>query len=291
MGEIPVAIITDEFSQDFEQICTAAAELGIPALEVRTIWNKNIADMSDAEVSEIDKLAKASELRIVSVASPVFKCTLPGGGDIDHRFEQDAFHSAHTYEDQPRILRRSLAIARVLGASIVRVFSFWRTVNPKQVTGRVVDALREATGIAAPTGIRIGLENEHACNVGTAAEAAQVLAAIDDASLGLVWDPANAYVAGEVPFPDGYNLLPRERIFHVHAKDGVMPAGSDRMMWGELGTGQVDWKGQLAALTQHGYPGMVSLETHWGGPGGDKFQGSCICARNLKRMVADAMRG
>ncbi len=288
MGDIPVAIITDEFGQDFEQICTTAAELGISALEVRTVWDKNIADMSDAEVSEIDKLAKASDLRIVSVASPVFKCTLPDGGDIDHRFEQDAFHSAHTYEDQPRILERSLAIARVLGASIVRVFSFWRTVHPERITGRVVEALRSAAETAAPTGVRIGLENEHACNIATAAESATVLAEIDHPHLGLVWDPANAYVAGEVPYPDGFNLLPHKRILHVHAKDGVMSPGSDRITWSELGKGNVDWKGQFAALAQHGYAGLVSLETHWGGPGGDKFQGSCICARNLKQLVGGA---
>jgi sugar phosphate isomerase/epimerase len=291
MGEIPVAIITDEFGQDFEQICTTATELGVSALEVRTIWDKNIADMSDAEVSEIDKLAKASGLQIVSVASPVFKCTLPDGGDIDHRFEQDAFHSAHTFEDQPRILQRSLAIAHVLGSPIVRVFSFWRTVNPKQTTKRVVEALRGAAEMAAPMGIKIGLENEHACNIATDAEAAEVLAAIDHPNLGLVWDPANAYVAGEIPFPDGYNCLPHERILHVHAKDGAIAPGSDRVMWSELGKGHVDWQGQLAALAQHGYPGLISLETHWGGPGGDKFQGSCICARNLKQMVGRAAPG
>jgi sugar phosphate isomerase/epimerase len=50
----------------------------------------------------------------------------------------------------------------------------------------------------------------------------------------------------------------------------------------------VDWKGQLAALAADGYQGIVSLETHWGGPGGNKFEGSKICARNLKRLVAEA---
>jgi hypothetical protein len=33
---------------------------------------------------------------------------------------------------------------------------------------------------------------------------------------------------------------------------------------------------------------MVSLETHWGGPGGNKFEGSRICALSLKRLVAEA---
>jgi sugar phosphate isomerase/epimerase len=288
MAQFPVCIITDEFSQDFELVCSTARELGVAALEVRTIWNKNIADMSDDEVDEVQRLAKAARLPIVSIASPVLKCTLPGGGDIDHRFEHDAFHAAHTFDDQPRILKRSLAIAGKLGASIVRVFSFWRTVDPASNQDRVVAALSQAVETARPYGVRIGLENEHACNIATAAESAPVLARIQDPLLGLVWDPANAYVAGETPFPDGYRSLPASRIIHVHAKDGVMPPGSDRMNWGEVGAGEVNWKGQLAALVADGYSGMISLETHWGGPGGNKFEGSKICARSLKRLVAEA---
>ncbi len=288
MANFPVAIITDEFTQDFERVCKHAVELGVTALELRTIWDKNIVDMSDDEVQEVGQLAKDSNLQIVSIASPVFKCTLPDGGEIDQRFEQDAFHSAHTYEDQPRILARSLEVAQTLGAPIVRVFSFWRTVEPENITSRIIDALRGAVETAGPTGVKIGLENEHACNVATAAESAPILEAIEDPNFGLVWDPANCYIAGQVPFPDGYDGLPANRILHVHAKDGVLPPGSDRMNWGDVGAGEVDWVGQFSAMVRDGYSGMVSLETHWGGPGGDKFKGSTICANSLKRLVAEA---
>ena len=138
MANFPVAIITDEFTQDFELICRTAVDMGIPALELRTIWNKNIVDMNDEEIRQVDLLVNEFKLKVVSIASPVFKCTLPDGGDIDHRFEQDAFHSAHTYEDQPRILARSLEVANVFDAPIVRVFSFWRTVEPSRVTSRII---------------------------------------------------------------------------------------------------------------------------------------------------------
>ena len=288
MAEFPVAIITDEFTQDFEHICETAVRMSIPALEIRTVWNKNIVDMSDSEIGEIGKMAKAAGLEIVSIASPVYKCTLPDGGDIDHRFEQDAFQAAHTYDDQPRILNRAIVIAEKLEARIIRVFSFWRTTDPSRLTDRVIDALRTAIDAASPKGLVIGLENEHACNLATAAEAAPVMRAIESPHFGLVWDPANAYVAGEDPFPGGYDLLPGGRIVHIHAKDGVMPAESDRMNWCAVGDGKVGWKGQLSRLVADGYAGMISLETHWGGPDGDKFEGSKICARNLQELVKEA---
>ena len=47
----------------------------------------------------------------------------------------------------------------------------------------------------------------------------------------------------------------------------------------------IDWKGQLAALRRDGYSGWISMETHWTGPKGDKFEASMICGRNLKSLV------
>jgi hypothetical protein len=130
----------------------------------------------------------------------------------------------------------------------------------------------------------IGLENEHACNIGTAVETARVLDAAQHPNLRLVWDPANALVAGENPFPYGYGLLQKDRIAHVHTKDCHMEG--HRPIWGPLGTRSVDWKGQLAALMADGYNGWLSLETHWPGPDGDKMAASTICGWNLRGLAA-----
>jgi sugar phosphate isomerase/epimerase len=288
MANFPVAVITDEFTQDFEKICQTARELDIPALEVRTAWDKNIVDMTDEQVREIKRLAQKYGRTICAVASPVFKCTHPEGGEIDHRFEQDAFHAAHTFEDQPRILARAIEICGMLEAPILRVFSFWRTVEPAKLHDKIIASLQLVLEAARPSGVKIGIENEHACNLATGAEAAPVLEALPNPNLGLVWDPANSCVAGAVPFPDDYERVPKGRILHVHAKDGVMDLAADRMQWGDVGAGNVNWPGQLKALVRDGYHGIVSLETHWGGPGGDKLAGSVICAKSLKRLVAAA---
>jgi sugar phosphate isomerase/epimerase len=57
-------------------------------------------------------------------------------------------------------------------------------------------------------------------------------------------------------------------------------------VWGPLGTRHVDWKGQIAALLRDGYRGAVSLETHWQGPAGNKFEASIICGWNLRGLLA-----
>ncbi len=286
MAPFTLAFITDELCQDFERAVATAVELGYQAVEVRSIWDKNIVDLDAAQVARLRQIADRAGIRILSVASPVFKCTHPEGGAIDHRFEQDAFHAAHQFSDQPRILDRSIEIARELGASIVRVFSFWRTMEPQRLFGQIVESLAGAIDKAGRHGISIGLENEHACNIATAAESAPVLRTLQEKYFGLIWDPGNSYMAGETPYPEGYSLLPANRILHVHAKDGVRNAAGDRVLWGPLGDGEVKWKEQLSALARDGYRGAVSVETHWGGPDGNKEEGTRICAVRLKEMVA-----
>jgi sugar phosphate isomerase/epimerase len=280
---IHLAAITDEFSPDLDTALAAMASLGMTGAELRTIGGRNIIDFDDDTIDVMRAKIEARGMTVLSIASPVFKCVLPGAPPLDTRFQQDAFASKHTFEDQPRLVERAFDIAHRAGAGIIRVFSYWRTVDPDRCFEAIVSSLSGMARQAADRGVLVGLENEHACNVGTAAESARVLAAIPDASLGLIWDPANALVAGETPFPDGYRRLPASRIVHVHAKDCDVHGHTPT--WGPIGEMSVDWYGQVRALKADGYGGSISLETHWPGPGGDKLQASLICGRSLNKLL------
>ena len=282
-GLFPIAAITDEFSPDLETALSAMTAVGMTGAELRTLSGKNIVDLTDDELDRTISMVREAGLEIVSIASPLLKCELPDAPEIDGRFQQDRFAAPYRYEDQPRLTARSLEIAKRSGARILRVFSYWRTVRPEACFDRIVKALRELAEAAAPHGVIIGLENEHACNIATGAETARLLDALDHPGLQVVWDPANALVSGEEPYPGGYEKLPAHRIGHVHAKDCSMDGL--RPLWRQLGEGAIDWQGQIAGLTRDGYRGWVSLETHWQGPDGDKLEGSRICGRNLARLV------
>ncbi len=282
--KLPIAAITDEFSPDLETALGAMQEIGMQAAELRVLWGKNILDLSDEEVERARRICADRGFRVISIASPLLKCVLPDSPAIDSRFQHDVFASKHTFADQPRLAERAFAVAGKLGAGIVRVFSFWRTVSPEKCFEPIVQALQELAGKAAGHVFVIGLENEHACNIATAAETARVLERVQHPNLQVVWDPANAYVAGEDPFPGGYRLLPAGRIAHVHAKDCELDGHKPE--WGPLGTRAIDWKGQIAALLADGYRGHLSLETHWPGPGGDKLEGSRICGWNLRGLAS-----
>lgn len=283
--QLPLAAITDEYSPDnLDKALDAMAATGMTGAELRVLWGKNIMDLTDDELNRALDAVHARGMQVVSIASPLLKCVLPDAPPLDERFQHDVFASRHTYEDQPRLTERAFAIAQKSGARIVRVFSYWRTIEPARCFDRIVAALDSLARQAAPHSLIIGLENEHACNVSTARDCAEVLRQVNHPNLQIVWDPANAYISGEIPFPDGYRLLPPQRIAHVHAKDCRLDGHTP--LWGPLGTRDIDWKGQFAALVADGYSGYISLETHWPGPGGDKFLASVICGENLRGMLS-----
>ena len=278
-----IAAITDEFSPDIEVALRSMAEVGMTGAELRMVFGKNIMDLTDEELDRAIALVRGHGMEIISIASPLLKCVLPDAPEVDARFQQDVFASKHTFDDQPRLAERAFEIARRTGAGIIRVFSYWRTVRPEECFDRVVQALRGLAEQAAAHHVTIGIENEHACHIGTGEETARVLDALDHPNLKVVWDPANALVGGETPYPEGYGRIAPNRIVHVHAKDCFVT--DHQPTFGPLGECGVDWKGQIAALVRDGYRGWVSLETHWPGPGGNKHEASMICGRNLKKLV------
>lgn len=283
--QIPIAAITDEYSPDLATALDAMVETGMTGAELRVLWGKNILDLSDDELKKTRDMLQERNLKVISIASPILKCVLPGSPDIDTRFQHDVFASKHTFDDQPRLAERAFAIAKFMGAPIVRVFSYWRTVQPEKCFDGIVKALDGLSTQAAADGITIGIENEHACNISTAADTAKVLAVLPHDNLKVVWDPANCLISGQDPFPEGYRQLPPSRIGHVHIKDCTVGA-DHKYVFGPVGTRSVDWKGQIAALKADGYPGYISLETHWPGPGNNKFEASWICGWNLRGLVS-----
>ena len=95
------------------------------------------------------------------------------------------------------------------------------------------------------------VENEASCNVATCAEMATIAKLIPSKAFGLNWDILNGGVK-EVPFPDGYNLLPKNRIGNVHIKGRSVLEGPQKQ----------DWAAIFRQTAKDGYKGHYGLETH-----------------------------
>ncbi|HEY6385699.1 MAG TPA: sugar phosphate isomerase/epimerase family protein [Candidatus Acidoferrum sp.] len=263
-----IAIINDEVSQDFGRSCELIArEFGLEWIELRAMWNKNILNLDAKEIGEARRILEKYKLRVTDIASPLFKVDWPGAPKSQFSPKAVQFSADFTYEQQDEVLERSIELARAFQTDRVRCFDFWRLEDQTPYRAAMNEKLLTAAGVAGKKSVTLLLENEAACNTGTAAEAAKVLAEVRTPSLMLNWDPGNAASRGEKAYPDGYELLPKERIGHCHCKDVAKKADGKDYDWAAMGRGIIDWTGQFAALKRDGYRYAVSLETHWRGAG------------------------
>jgi sugar phosphate isomerase/epimerase len=280
-----VSVINDEISQDFGHACEVASkEFGMSWIELRGMWKKNILKLDDKEVAEARGILEKFQLKVTDIASPLFKVDWPGAPKSKFS-EAKSFGADFTLQQQDEVLDRAMDLAKAFQTDRVRCFDFWRLEDQAPYRAAISDKLRDAAAKAEKKGIILVLENESACNTATAAEAAKVLNAVQSPALMLNWDPGNAAAAGETPFPDGYNLLPKERIGHCHCKDAVKKGkGYD---WAPMGGGFIDWVGQFKALKRDGYHYAVSLETHWNG-GGTPEECSRKSWAGMKKLLQEA---
>ena len=254
-----LGVITDEISQDLEHALRVCEDLGIETVELRAVGGANVVSHDRSSLERIKGALDEGSFGVCAISSPFLKCHLRGDGGPrgDTHFAGPA-----SREEQWEVLERSLEVALLLGAPLVRAFSFWRVEDPTEAREEVAGVLAEAVGKTEAAGLRLGLENEHTCNVGTGAEAGWMLGRVAEPSLGVIWDPGNEAMLGSSPFPQGYAGV-RGRVAHVHLKDVDGRGG-----WTEVGTGTIDYPGQLRALAEDGYEGALSLETHYETPDG-----------------------
>lgn len=280
-----VAVINDEISQDFGHSCEVASrDFGMSWIELRGMWKKNICSLDEKEVAEAQRILQKYQLRVTDIASPLFKVDWPGAPKSKYS-EAKNFNADFTLGQQDEVLERAIGMAKAFGTERVRCFDFWRLEDQAPYRAAMNDKLQETAEKAGKKGIILVLENEHACNTATGAEAAKVLSAVRSPALMLNWDPGNAAAAGEIPYPDGYKLLPKDRIGHCHCKD-VVKTGA-KFGWAPMGGGLIDWAGQYRALKADGYRLAVSLETHWNG-GGSPEESSRKSWAGMKKLLEQA---
>ncbi len=263
-----VAVINDEISQDFDHACSVAAhDFGLKWIELRGMWNKNLTELDAAQIAEARKILAKYDLRVTDIASPLFKSDWPGAPPSKQSERRDQFHADFDFKQQDALLEHCIELAKSFDTDRIRCFDFWRLDDVRPYRQAINDKLRQAAQRCAKSNLILVLENEMSCNTATGEEAAATLAAVTESNFMLNWDPGNAATFPDsMPFPKGYDLLPKQRIGHCHAKNVVRKLDG-KWEWAPVGTGVVDWAGQLKALARDGYRHAVSLETHWRGAG------------------------
>jgi L-ribulose-5-phosphate 3-epimerase len=278
-----LGIISDEISTNLDEAVDFITSYKLHGVELREIWGKNLMIAPQEDLDRAKKLLAAHNVTVSDIASPVFKWNIPGETTKPNE-KHDFAVGKFTEDDADKTLEKTFQLARFFGTKKVRIFTYWRVADPDKVYSQVRDRIGKAARLAEKNDIVLMIENEHECNVGTGKELGRILRDVNSPALRGVWDPGNAIMLGETPFPDGYEAV--KGLFpHMHIKDARKNAQTGKLEWAPVGGGLIDFKGQFAALHKEKYSGTMSLETHYRRPDGNKAESTRESLEGLLKVV------
>jgi sugar phosphate isomerase/epimerase len=286
-----VCFITDEYSRNLDEALAFGREFGVRQAEIRNVDGKYCFLHDAAKLREIRSKLDAADTRVAILSTPIMKCIAPGF-EVSAEAEREIALAAPGFpipndEQFPRIgefMNRAIEAAKILGTDKIRVFGFWRVVNPPAVNGLILEKLEEVAALAGQAGMTLCIENETACNLATCAETAAVLAKAP-ANVGMIWDPRNAAIRGETAYSHGYSLLDKKKIHHLHLKDMQHDGAPGKYKVVAVGDGLLPYPEIFKALAKDGYQGALSMETHFA-LNGSKEEASRRSMRGILKALA-----
>jgi sugar phosphate isomerase/epimerase len=237
-------------SWSLPQILRAAAEYGYDGVELRSVCNElDLWKLPDFQPRALGRTRKRIEDHAISISC------------VD---TSACFHSPEAAERKRNfdLALRMAEIATGLGAPSIRVFG--DRIQPgrsrEETIKWIVDSLIELAERLKFQKVEVWLETHG--DFATSADVGSILDKTAQGSIGMIWDPANAFAQiGEAPLLDAQAA---GRIRHVHLKDLRRNAQctSDYVL---VGHGEFPFETMFESLVQISYEGFVSFEweKHW----------------------------
>lgn len=258
-----ISAITDEISRSQAESIEFAHKFGMQWLSLRDIpapLNQKKTAYYSLESDKLKQVVgefKDAGIKISFLDTPFLKFDLPGTSPKRNRPEEPAAKAARMarnqklFDNRMEDLQLGIHASHAFDCPMLRIFTFTRVPDPESVFPRVAEVIDEYARVAKKEGIRLLIENEASQNAGTSAETAKLLKLLPR-NVGINWDTLNGVPLGEKSFPDGYETLPKDRIWNVHVKGKSLLDYPDHL----------DWPAILDALERDGFTGRMELETH-----------------------------
>jgi len=259
-----LSIISDELSTDFQSAVEIGYEWGLVNYEIREVWLNRIPHLPRKGVDIIKQVIKRYQVNITTLSPGVFKVPLNSEEMEIHR---------------KKLLGETFKLAREFNIDRVIIFGVKRSPQDKEGDyQRVIDIIGEAAHLAEREGFTLMLENEAGWWADTGANTAKIVRDVGSKFLKINWDPANAFSAGEVPYPAGYRFV-KKYVSNVHVKR-VFKDIEGKTRYLTTRKGAIDWQGQIQALAKDNYTGYIAIETHLE----PKIKESKKCLEILKKI-------
>lgn len=198
--KVSIFAFADEAANDIAGQIAAMRKNGLQGLEIRGVDGKNVMSLSNEKAKEIRSAMEENGLRVWSIGSPIgkIKITDPFAPHLDS-------------------FRRSLELADLLGASVIRLFSFYIPAgeDPAVYRDEVMERMTKMAEAGRDSGIVLCHENEKGIYGDNADRCLDLLTSVP--GIKAVFDPANFVQCGEDTLRAWAMLAPY--VYYMHIKD------------------------------------------------------------------------
>ncbi len=202
-----ISCFADEISPELNEQVQFMNTNGIKFVEFRSVWDKNVSDLTDGEVETVKAQFSAAGIKVSSIGSPIGKIAIT-----------DDFN-AHLLK-----FKRVAEIAKILEAPYIRIFSFYMKKDDyNSYEQTVIDRLKVMLQIAIQYGICLLHENEAGIYGESSLNCKKLFHGIESKQFRAVFDPSNFVAAGEDTLGSYQNM--KAYIEYMHIKDSLRTTG------------------------------------------------------------------
>lgn len=244
-----LSAFADEISPDPVQQLDVLESCGIRHLELRSVYQTNVLDLTDKQVADLKQLLDSRGFKLSAIGSPIGKILV-----------------TDPFPPHLKRFQRAIELCEMLGTTNIRVFSYYL---PKDATWtdhrrEVIERMKQKLELAETAGVRLLHENEHGIYGDDPERVLDLLQTLNHPAFRAVYDPANYVFGGYDPWK-GWQLTKAWTV-HFHIKDWVHGESTGRV----AGEGHGRITEVMADAVEIGYRGFVTLEPHLlgGGPTG-----------------------
>jgi L-ribulose-5-phosphate 3-epimerase len=256
-----LGVCLESFGLPLRNALARASKLSLSGVQFDAVGELTSRTLSATGRREFKNLLKTYNLDLSAI-----QCPLRKGLDVSEN-------------QQPRLeyIRETMALAFELGPRCVVVPC---PSLPKENEEARANLLKDALLDLGQHGDRIGCVLALEIGLDAPESVRDYLAKYDVGSLKINYDPANLLMNGHEPTPGIFAL--HRSIAHVHARDARKSTLSKGPQEVQLGAGDIDWLGFIAALTAIDYRGVLAIERNGGNdPSSDIEKGAAF----LRKMM------
>ena len=230
----------DKIAADLDVQMDELDKVGIKGIELRTIGDKNIADLSLIEAYTLKQKLNARDFFVAAIASPIGKVSI-----------------TEDFEAEFKRFKHVVALAKIMATNYIRMFSFYLPEDavPETYQGEVIRRWQQFAAYAKEYNVVLLHENEKKIFGDNAVRCLTLLQVLNTPHVRATFDPANFIQVGQDPLA-AYALL-KDYVAYVHMKDAT---AEGEVVPVREGTGQIQTL--LQTLLNDGYEGCLSIEPH-----------------------------